>query len=215
MSKICIFDFDGTLADSIVSIAYFANKTMEEYGYGAIDSKTMMSFVGNGAKKQMERVIAYHNADVSIDEVLPNYLEKYRSNPSYLLEPFDGIKEMLDKLKAGGVKVSVLSNKPHNLTVSLLDTVFGKDYFYKPFGQMEGKKTKPDPSVVYEIIDGYEKDDCWMIGDSDVDIITGHNAGIHTIGVLWGYRPEEVIRSANPEFTVRTPDEIVSCLRGI
>lgn len=208
MKKICIFDFDGTLANTMDSIAYFVNKTLTEYGLDSIDTETIKSFVGNGAKSLIEKCLKYSNSNLNSEDVLKKYLESYDSDPCYLVEIYDGIFEMLKNLKNNGFDLAVLSNKPHSSTSLIIEKLFPKDIFYKYLGKSDKFKKKPDPEAVNYIAEGYNKEESFFIGDSDVDIVTGKNAKMKTIAVLWGFRSEDVLRAENPDFIAKTAKEV-------
>lgn len=208
MKKLCIFDLDGTLLNTLDSIAYYVNDTMKHFGLPVIETEKIRTFVGNGAKNLISRSLRYNGSELDAEKVLSVYIEKYNSDALYLVKPYDGIRELLSKLHENGVTLAVLSNKPHSSTSIMIDEIFGKDLFSVVRGPYNNEKVKPDPAVANEIAKGFEKENCFFIGDSDVDIKTGRNALMHTIGVTWGFRDRDVLQNAGAEKIVSKAADI-------
>lgn len=208
MKKLCIFDLDGTLLNTLDSIAYYVNDTMKHFGLPVIETEKIRTFVGNGAKNLISRSLRYNGSELDAEKVLSVYIEKYNSDALYLVKPYEGIPELLSKLRENGVTLSVLSNKPHSSTSIMIDEIFGKDFFSVVRGPYNNEKVKPDPAVANEIAKGFEKENCFFIGDSDVDIETGKNALMHTVGVTWGFRDRDVLQNAGAEKIVSKAADI-------
>lgn len=209
MEKLCIFDLDGTVLNTLNSIAYFVNEALKEYGIEPIDADTIRTFVGTGARNLIGKCLEYRKSKLDVSEVLHTYMKKYDSDATYLVTAYDGMRETLDALKENGVKIAVLSNKPHSSTTLILNKVFGEGYFYEVRGSKDNEPKKPDPATSNEIAKGFPKKNCFFIGDSGVDIKTGKNAEMETIGVSWGFRGAEVLKEAGAEHIVDTPREIL------
>jgi len=208
LKKLCIFDLDGTLLNTLDSIAYYVNDTMKHFGLPVIETEKIRTFVGNGAKNLISRSLRYNGSELDAEKVLSVYIEKYNSDALYLVKPYEGIPELLSKLWENGVTLSVLSNKPHSSTSIMIDEIFGKDLFSVVRGPYNNEKVKPDPAVANEIAKGFEKENCFFIGDSDVDIETGKNALMHTVGVTWGFRDRDVLQNAGAEKIVSKAADI-------
>ena len=208
MKKLCIFDLDGTLLNTLDSIAYYVNDTMKHFGLPVIETEKIRTFVGNGARNLIDRALRYNGSELDVEGVLSVYIEKYNSDALYLVTPYDGIRELLSKLHENGVTLAVLSNKPHSSTSIMIDEIFGKDLFSVVRGPYNNEKVKPEPAVANEIAKGFEKENCFFIGDSDVDIKTGRNALMHTVGVTWGFRDWDVLQNAGAEKIVSKAADI-------
>lgn len=117
---------------------------------------------------------------------------------------------MLQTLKQNGIRLAVLSNKPHAQTVKVVKEIFGDGVFDYVSGQQEGMKRKPAPDGVWHIMEvlGAEASQCLYVGDSEVDIETGKNAGLKTISVTWGFRSEEELKKAKAEIMIDSPAEL-------
>ena len=125
--KTVIFDLDGTLLNTIDTITFYANKALEKFGCKTFVADDYKYFVGNGAVKLIERALAasgeYTKED--FDKVFKYYNEIYNADSLYLTRPYDGIVEMLKKLKSAGIKTGVISNKPDFATVDVVKKVLG------------------------------------------------------------------------------------------
>ena len=143
MERLCIFDLDGTVLNTLDSIAYFVNEALKDYGIEPIEADTIRTFVGSGARNLIMKSLNYRNSELDVSEVLKNYMEKYNKDATYLVTPYEGMMELLDILKAHGVKIAVLSNKPHSSTCLILDKIFGKDYFCEVRGSKDDEPKKP------------------------------------------------------------------------
>ena len=208
----CIFDLDGTLANTLASIAGFGNETLAAYGLPALPVERYKTLVGNGANVLMDRMLQAVGASFSPEkrrEFRQEYDRRYESNPLKLVEPYPGIPALLQQLKEQGMKLGVLSNKPDNMARAIVQALFGA-LPDQAHGQREGVPTKPDPTAVLAMAAdlGVRPDRVLYVGDSGVDMATGKNAGMHPCGVLWGFREEEELREQGAEFLVATAQEL-------
>lgn len=200
MIKACIFDLDGTLTDTLDSLIYSVNETLKEMGLSEITRAQCQAFVGNGARRLLEDSLdaAGDAGHKRIEEAVTVYQRIFDVNCTYKVTPYEGIMELLKELKIRGIKAFVLSNKPHGQTVKVVREVIGEELIDWAQGQQEHVARKPDPEAVYTILERYDikKEECLYIGDSEVDIKTGHSAGVKTIGVTWGFRSKEELLEA-------------------
>lgn len=118
---------------------------------------------------------------------------------------------MLEEAKKRGIKIAVVSNKPHERTMDVVEKLFGKDFFDMVVGQREGIEKKPDPIGVLEAAKqfGLTREECMYVGDTDVDMETGHRAGMFTVGVLWGFRSREELEENKADYIVEKPEELL------
>lgn len=200
MIKGCIFDLDGTLTDTLDSLVFSVCETLKEMKLPAITKEQCRAFVGNGARKLLEESLEASGdaGHTRIEEAMEIYKRIFDQNCMYCVKPYEGIMELLGELKNKGIQTAVLSNKPHRQTVKVVDEVIGKTYIDWAQGQKEQIARKPDPEGVYTILDrfGITKEECLYVGDSEVDIQTGTNAGLTTVGVTWGFRSKEQLIAA-------------------
>ena len=211
--KACIFDLDGTLTNTLESMTYSVNLTLEEMGLSKITKDQCRLFVGNGARVLMEKSLkAAGDTDASrIEEGMEIYGRIFDRNWTYHVTPYEGIPEMLKALKDKGIHLAVLSNKPDRQTVKVVKAIFGEELFDYAQGQKEGIRRKPEPDGVWYLMEQMHvsKEECLYIGDSEVDAATGRNAGLKTIGVLWGFRDRKTLETAGADDLIDRPDELL------
>lgn len=211
--KACIFDLDGTLTNTLESMTYSVNLTLEEMGLSKITKDQCRLFVGNGARVLMEKSLKVAgDTDASrIEEGMEIYGRIFDQNCTYHVTPYEGIPEMLKALKDKGIQLAVLSNKPDRQTVKVVKAIFGEELFDYAQGQKEGIRRKPEPDGVWYLMEQMHvsKEECLYIGDSEVDAATGRNAGLKTIGVLWGFRDRKTLETAGADDLIDRPDELL------
>ena len=211
--KACIFDLDGTLTNTLESMTYSVNLTLEEMGLSKITKDQCRLFVGNGARVLIEKSLkAAGDTDASrIEEGMEIYGRIFDRNCTYHVTPYEGIPEMLKALKDKGIQLAVLSNKPDRQTVKVVKAIFGEELFDYAQGQKEGIRRKPEPDGVWYLMEQMHvsKEECLYIGDSEVDAATGRNAGLKTIRVLWGFRDRKTLETAGVDDLIDRPDELL------
>ncbi|MEZ3434705.1 MAG: HAD-IA family hydrolase [Lachnospiraceae bacterium] len=211
MMKACIFDLDGTLGDTRESLVYSVGLTLREMGLPGITNEQCISFVGNGARYLIEHSLEAVGAATRLEEGMEVYGRIFDENCTYKVEPYDGIMETLRDMKDRGMKLAVLSNKPHRQTVKVVDAMCGRDMFCYIQGQKEGIPRKPDPAGIYHALKvmGEPLGDCLYVGDSEVDAVTGRNAGIKTICVSWGFRTKGELKAAGAEYIIDKAEHLL------
>ncbi len=212
MIKVCVFDLDGTVMDTLSSIAYFVNYTLGKLGFESIEKDEFKYMAGSGRSVLLHRALAFRGVDTEDNflKACKIYDSAYEGNFMYLTKPFDGIIDAITKIKEKGVKIAVLSNKPDNVTRLVVEDVFGKGFFDHIQGQTEDVPMKPNPTGFLKICQKYgaAPDEACMVGDTNIDIGTGVNAKTFTIGVLWGFRTEKELLDAGADKIVSTPEEL-------
>lgn len=212
MYQCCIFDLDGTIINTIHSLAYSISLTMEHFGYGPIDEDHTKKFVGDGFKKLVERALIYSGDDnlSHYEEALAFYEDTFEKNCLYKVEPYEGMKELLTFLKGKGIKIGVLTNKGHERAVECVEAVYGKGFFDLITGEGNGVKTKPDPSGAFMTAEYFQAkpSECLYFGDTNTDMRTGINAGMDTAAVTWGFRDRSELEAFHPRYIINHPSEI-------
>ena len=208
--KCCLFDLDGTLVNSIHSLVYCTNQALKRCGVEKeLNEEQMMTIVGDGYKTQMRRsLIACGDTElVHYEEILPIYMEVFEKHCLYEMHAYDGIPELLEALKLRGIKIAVVTNKPHDRAVDVVEHVFGKGYFDMIIGEREGTPKKPDPSMALLAAKelGVKPEECMYFGDTNTDMKTGKAAGMTTVAVLWGFRGREELEQYQPDHMIETP----------
>lgn len=211
MKKLAIFDLDGTLLDSLGDLANSCNQALEEAGLPTHPVESYRYFVGGGRAVLLEKSMPKESQTPEMLEKVGNrYNEIYNEVCRNHSKAYDGVLEMLDQLHAKGIKTAVATNKPNAMCQDVMKSVYGAriDLAY---GQLDEIAHKPDPAVVYRIMEELgvtDKADVIYVGDSNVDIFTGINAGVTTVGVLWGFRPREELEEAGATLLAQTIDEM-------
>ena len=146
-----------------------------------------------------------------IEEGMQIYGRIFDENCTYHVTLYEGIPEMLKALKDRGIHLAVLSNKPDRQTVKVVKEIFGDNIFDYAQGQKDGIRRKPEPDGVWYLMEQMQvsKEECLYIGDSEVDAATGKNAGLKTIGVLWGFRDRKTLETAGADDLIDRPDELL------
>ena len=211
--KACIFDLDGTLTNTLESMTYSVNLTLKEMGLSQITKDQCRMFVGNGARVLIEESLKVSGDPKAsrIEEGMKIYGRIFDQNCTYHVTPYEGIPEMLKALKDRGIHLAVLSNKPDRQTVKVVKEIFGDNIFDYAQGQKDGIRRKPAPDGVWYLMEQMQvsKEECLYIGDSEVDAATGKNAGLNTIGVLWGFRDRKTLETAGADDLIDRPDELL------
>ncbi len=212
MYRCCIFDLDGTLLDTLNSLTYSVNQTLKHFDFPEVDQDHIRQFVGDGYKVLVERALKY-SGDTELthyEDGLAAYREEFGKYSMYQVKPYDGITELLGGLKERGMKLAVLSNKPHAKTVENIETVFGKGYFDYIAGERPEIPKKPDSAGIRLIEEALavKPEECLYFGDTDTDMKTGTGAGLTTVGVTWGFRGREELESYNPQYVIDHPREV-------
>lgn len=216
MYKVCIFDLDGTLADTLDSLLFSVNETLKEMGLPEITRDQCRAFVGNGSRVLMGKALAAGGETKysRLEEAMERYERIFDRNCTYHVIPYKGINKLLLELKNQKIKTAVLSNKPDAQAVKVVQHVFGKGMFDWIQGQKEGIPRKPDPFAALAISRrlGATEEETLYIGDSEVDVETGNAAHMSTVAVTWGFRGLQSLREAGAKRIVHSPDEIIKLI---
>ena len=211
--KACIFDLDGTLTNTLESMTYSVNLTLKEMGLSQITKDQCRMFVGNGARVLIEESLKVSGDPKAsrIEEGMKIYGRIFDQNCTYHVTLYEGIPEMLKALKDRGIHLAVLSNKPDRQTVKVVKEIFGDNIFDYAQGQKDGIRRKLEPDGVWYLMEQMQvsKEECLYIGDSEVDAATGKNAGLKTIGVLWGFRDRKTLETAGADHLIERPEELL------
>lgn len=214
--RLVIFDLDGTLLDTIGDIAEAVNQALEKCGFPAHPREAYRFMVGSGIMALFERALPpEERTESNILRIRELFIPYYEAHKADLTAPYSGIVELLDSLCQRGVKLAVASNKYHQATQQLVSHYFTSIPFCAVLGHREGMAVKPSPEIVREIMEAAEVCDpqeVLYVGDSDVDMLTAHNAGVEGVGVSWGFRPREELASLKPRAIIDTPAELLSLL---
>lgn len=214
MFKVAIFDLDGTLLNTLEDLANACNHALNKFSFPTHNVEEYKKFIGNGIYKLVERAVPNNKKDKeTVDKVLKTFSDYYNEHMIDMTKPYDGIVELLDELRAKGIKLAVVSNKKHEFTIEIVKKYFG-DRFDIVFGHRENYKEKPDPTSVLEVIAKLNilKSECIYIGDSNVDILTAKNAGVKSVGVSWGFRDTEELANEGANYLADNNIELLNII---
>ena len=184
-----LWDLDGTLLDTLEDLADAVNFALQQFGYPERSIEEIRCFVGNGARRLIERSVP---AGGDADAVFDTFRTYYDTHCRIKTRPYDGIMEALQKL---GEKypMAVVSNKPDSAVKPLCAEYFPGLYAR---GESTDCPRKPAPDMVFKAMEAIGVESCIYVGDSEVDVLTGRNAGVPCLSVLWGFRDKAEIMDA-------------------
>ena len=214
MYEFIVFDLDGTLLDTLDDLTSAVNAALTAYQLPKRTREEVRGFIGNGIVKLMERAVGENVLqDTTFNEVLTAFKEYYKAHCADETKPYDGVMELLQELKARGVKTAVLSNKA-DFAVKLLAKEYFGDLLEEAVGENEaaGIRKKPAPDGLFAVMEklGAAKNNTVYIGDSEVDIQTAKNAGVDCISVTWGFKDREFLAENGAKILINSPMEILS-----
>lgn len=208
-----IFDLDGTLLNTLDDLRDSLNVALINHGYETRSLEEVRSFVGNGVKKLVQRSLPLHSSEEKIEQCLATFTEHYNMNMQNKTRPYNGIMELLLDLNRYNFKLAIVSNKFDDAVKELAKEYFG-DFINVAIGESATVKRKPAPDSVFAAIKELDSDinKVIFVGDSDTDVQTAKNAGIPCIGVTWGFRTRDVLRSEGADYLIDTPKELLTLI---
>ncbi|WP_028775271.1 phosphoglycolate phosphatase [Shewanella waksmanii] len=210
------FDLDGTLIDSVPDLAAATNALLVELGFDTCSEDDVRSWVGNGAKKLVERALTAKATQVTDEQyllqVMPRFMQHYQYNLQQHSRLYSGVGEVLAELKQAGFRLAVVTNKPYQFTVPLLKAFALDALFDVVLGGDSLQKMKPDPMPLNHLLDHWQlsTEALLMVGDSKNDIFAAKSAGISVIGLTYGYNYGEDISLSGPNAVCEQFSEILA-----
>jgi phosphoglycolate phosphatase len=211
-----IFDLDGTLLDTLDELGIITNSVLEKNGFPIHLLNEYRYLVGEGAENLIIKALDSEGSNrETVQRCLSEFLSIYRATCGERSKLYDGIPQMLDELVRIGIKIAVLSNKPHDLTLKNIDLFLPNVPFDLVLGQRDGIPKKPDPHGALEIAEhmGIKPENFLYMGDTSIDMRTAVAAGMNPVGVLWGFRGEEELRSSGAKHIIGNPGEVMGLLQ--
>ena len=212
MTKLAIFDLDGTLLNTVEDLGNATNHALAQCGFPTHPIDAYYQMVGRGIYNLFRVAVPSECASEEIVQKMASYfLPYYDAHKCDFTRPYDGIMEMLKTITGKGVRLAVASNKYQDGAEKLVRHFFGEYDFVKILGQREGQPIKPEPAIVDQVlaeVSDITKAETVYIGDSNVDMQTGSNAAVRTIGVSWGFRSRDELAAYSPSAIVDTPAQL-------
>lgn len=215
MIKALIFDLDGTLLNTLEDLKDSVNFALSSFGYPTRRLAEVRNFVGNGVKKLMELAIPEGNKNPKFEDCLALFKDHYASNMYNKTAPYQGIMDLLKKLKEDHYEMAIVSNK-FDVAVKDLNERYFKEYIYTAAGESETIRKKPAPDTVFYVLKelGVSTKEAVYVGDSEVDIKTAQNAGLPCISVTWGFRNRVELQSHGGTNFADMPEDILLLIKG-
>ncbi len=213
--KAIIFDLDGTLLDTLEAIGDSVNRVLSANGFPTHQIDAFRYFVGDGATRLIIRALPEDKREAeNIGSCTEAFLNDYSQHWNEKTGPYAGIPRLLDALTRRGVKMAILSNKHHYLTEKCVAGLLSRWRFHAVIGQRGCAPPKPDPTSALEIAGKLDlpASDFLFVGDSAIDMKTALAAGMHPVGVGWGFRPAEELKAAGCAALVDQPADILNLL---
>lgn len=213
-----IFDLDGTLLNTLEDLMDSVNFALERQGFPLRNLEEIRSFVGNGIRVLMERAVPKDVIGTDTFEVcFKDFNDYYKVHMEDKTAPYDGINEMLKNIKKAGFKTAIVTNKVDYAAQELCNRLFPEIDLV--VGSVDDRPNKPAPDGAFYAIDtlGSKAENTIFVGDADTDILTAKNAGLKSIGVLWGFRDREIIEAEGAEYIVETVNDLekqLVCLKN-
>ena len=213
--QLLIFDLDGTLIDSRLDLANAVNATRVHMGMSALANERVYSYVGNGAPVLIRRALGPAAPETDVEQALEFFLEYYRQHKLDNTVLYPGVRESLDRLRAAGKRMAVLTNKPVNVSRAIVEGLGVSSHFFRVYGGNSFDFKKPHPVGVETLLReaGVRPEAAVMVGDSSVDVQTARNAGIACCGVTYGFQPESLADPA-PDLLVDSMDQVADWVLG-
>lgn len=213
MTRLVIFDLDGTLLNTIDDLAISTNYALRQFGFPEHALSEYPYFVGHGITKLIERALPQDQRnDATVSKLKQEFVKYYQQHKTDKTRPYQGISSVLEVLNEKGILLAVASNKYHQGTDELIRHYFGSSLFKVIAGQKEGVPAKPDPAVIHHILSqtGIPGSETLYVGDSGVDMQTAANSGITSVGVTWGFRPRRELEESGANHIAERPYDILN-----
>ncbi len=210
MVKLCVFDLDGTTVDTLASIAYFANRILERNGYETFPVDDYRRLAGGGSKKLWNNISERRAIPDGLNEKFrEEWIAEYAADYMHLTVSFPGVAEMLSDLRKAGIATAIVTNKDKRIADRICGTLF-PGLLDDVVSDHPGMILKPDPGEILALGEKYGAGDRQLLycGDHEIDMITGKRAGALTVGVTWGFFPEDKLREAGADEIAFTPADV-------
>jgi phosphoglycolate phosphatase len=204
--RLLIFDLDGTLVNTIEDITESVNFTLGRLGSPPLPGERVRRYVGDGIEELMKRSLGGTTERVA--DAVAIYKEHHRRNLMVRSRVYPGVLETLDYFKP--LPMSIISNKTMEFVESLINRLGIAAYFNPVIGADLGLPLKPAPDAVLKILSdsGVPRERAVMVGDGTTDIRAGKAAGVMTCAVTYGFRSEDELRKAGPDYVIHAFSEL-------
>ena len=216
MYRTVIFDFDGSLLNTIEGLAAAGNYVCRENGWPEYSVAGFQQMVGHGIPNLVRQFSPEDcRSPLMVVNTVAQFSDYYGAHNMDKTASYDGIPAMLDRVRAAGIQMAVYSNKADEFSQTIIRHYF-PDTFDLVRGKLPGVPVKPDPTGVRQVLEtlGAKPEETLFVGDSSVDILTAHNGGMAACGVTWGFRSRDSLVAAGAEYLADTPEELEKVILG-
>jgi phosphoglycolate phosphatase len=212
--KLVIFDLDGTLIDSRLDLVHSVNAALRHIGRPELPDDVIASYVGDGAPILIQRALGGEAVDEAVvRQGLQFFLSYYREHKLDHTTLYEGIREALGAVQRSSNgsprQMAVLSNKPVGPSRAIVEALGLRQFFMQTYGGNSFATKKPDPEGARKLLEecSVRPEQATIVGDSHVDVETGRNAGLWTVGVTYGFAPH-TLQEKPPDVLVDRPHEL-------
>lgn len=211
--KLAIFDMDGTILDTLEDLTDSTNYALRKNGFRELTIDEVRKIVGNGLYMEAKRATPEGSDEETVMAVYNDLFTYYKDHNEIKTKPYDGIVDVIKKLKAEGIKTAVVSNKA-DIGVQKLAEKYYEGCFDCAMGETKGFALKPERDMVDEILRRLDikREDAVYIGDSNVDLETSLNSEMDFIGVSWGFRGRKMLEEYGAKTIADTPEDLLKIL---
>jgi phosphoglycolate phosphatase len=210
-----IFDWDGTLADTIAELAGNVNRALTERGFAAFPVEGYLQTQGRPLEDHVLLALPpERRGEDLVRELTARALRFWEEAPLNLVRPYPGAAELLAALRNKRIKRAVLTNKPDPAARAEIARIYPPGAFDAISGVRPGAPCKPDPAAVWELLAelGESPGSVIFAGDSETDMQTAAAAGCLPLGVSWGYRDAETLLASGARRLINKPEELLELL---
>lgn len=210
--RLLIFDLDGTLVDSRLDLTNSVNAMLRNYGRPELPGDLIATYIGDGAPMLVRRALGDPDDQKFVDEALQYFMAYYREHKLDNTHAYAGVMESLEAIRTsrnGEIKMAVLSNKPVNPSRAIVEALGMGEFFFQTYGGNSFPTKKPDPQGARELLKeaGVKPEQAVMVGDSANDVLTAQNAGMYSVGLMYGLSPA-TLEKVPPDVVLDRPDEL-------
>ncbi|PID71518.1 MAG: HAD family hydrolase [Desulfobulbus propionicus] len=215
--KAVIFDLDGTLLDTLADLASSCNRVLVQLGYPVHPNEAYRYFVGDGMTTLVQRILPEDKQTSNvINHAVELFRQDYAENWAVDTTLYEGVGSMLDRLKALGVRICILSNKPDGFTQLCVSKLLGQWTFELIYGQRDGVPRKPDPAGAFALLQelGLKNEEVLYVGDTATDMKTAAAAQLDKVGVAWGFRDVKELQDSGADYIIDHPGQLIDIIES-
>ncbi len=207
--RLCVFDLDGTLVDSLRDIGESLNHCLTLLGLPTHPIERYRYMVGEGVPRLCQRAASEAHPHL-VERLAELVRPHYRTRVLHHTRPYPGVLELVECLRADGIPLAVLSNKPHELTTRIVEHFWPEGQFTRIHGYIDEHLRKPSPHYLLRLCEafGTAPQETWLVGDTPTDVQTAHAAGAYSVSVTWGFRTRKDLMDAGASVIIDTPDQL-------